>query len=85
MMMIAPYSYVRKVGKEKGEVKREYGGNWEKEENADYGGIVQPSEQHVKPRVKVVQWRLGTRGLRIFSDLLIHCSEKYVSQNYKEV
>ena len=28
-------------------------------------GIVQPSQQHVVPCVKGVEWGLGTRGLRI--------------------
>ena len=27
--------------------------------------MVQPSQQHVAPRVKGVEWSLGTRGLRI--------------------
>ena len=37
----------------------------EQEGNADHGGMVQPSQQHVAPCVKVVEWGLGTRGLRI--------------------
>jgi len=37
----------------------------EEEGNADYGGMVQPSQQHVSPCVKMVEWRFGTRGLRI--------------------
>ena len=32
------------------------------EENPDYGGMVQPSQQYVAPSVKVVEWRYGTRG-----------------------
>ena len=35
------------------------------EGNADYGGMVQPSQQHVAPCVKGVEWGFGTRGLRI--------------------
>jgi len=38
----------------------EYGGNWgEKEGDADYGGMVQPSQKNG------AEWELGTRGLRI--------------------
>ena len=37
----------------------------EEKGNADYGGMVQPSQQHVVPCVKGVEWGLGTRGLRI--------------------
>ena len=33
--------------------------------NADYGGMVQPSQQHVAPCVKGVEWGLDTIGLRI--------------------
>ena len=51
-MMIAPNSRARKGEKERGEVKEEYGGIWENEEgNADYGGIMEPSQQHVAPCV----------------------------------
>ena len=32
---------------------------------ADYGGMVQPSQKHVAPYVKGVEWGLGTRGLRM--------------------
>ena len=64
--MVAPNSRVRKGGKERGEVKGEYGGiEVEEEGNADYGGMVQPSQQYVAPYVKGVEWGLGTRGLRI--------------------
>ena len=35
------------------------------EGNADYGEMVQPSQQHVAPYVKGVEWGLGRRGLRI--------------------
>jgi len=37
----------------------------EEEGNSDYGGMAQPSQQHVAPSVKRVEWGLGTRGLRI--------------------
>ena len=33
--------------------------------NADYRGMVQPSQQHVAPCVKGVEWGLGTKGLRM--------------------
>ena len=33
--------------------------------NADYGGMVQPSQQNVAPCVEGVEWGLGTRGSRI--------------------
>ena len=36
-----------------------------KKGNADYGGMMQPSQQHVPPCVKLVEWGLGTRGLRM--------------------
>ena len=39
----------------------------EKEGNVDYGGMVQPSQQHVARCVKGVEWGLGTRGLRILA------------------
>ena len=32
--------------------------------NADYGGMVQPSQQHIAPCVKGVEWGL-LRGLRM--------------------
>ena len=36
----------------------------EEEGNADYGGLVQPSQQHLHHvYIKGVQWGLGTRGL----------------------
>ena len=54
----------RNGGKE--EVKGEYGRISGKEEgNADYGVIVQPSQQHVVPCVEGVEWGFGTRGLSI--------------------
>ena len=37
------------------------------EGNADYGGIVQQSQQHGTLWVKAVEWGLGTRGLRMVS------------------
>ena len=52
MMIIAPNSRAHKGENEKEEVKGEYGGIWREEEgNADYGGVVQPSQQHVAPCV----------------------------------
>ena len=38
--------------------------------NVDYGGRVQPSQQHVTPCLKEVKWVLGTRGLRIMAEFL---------------
>jgi len=35
------------------------------EENDDCGGMVRPSQKHVLPYEKGVEWRLGMRGLRI--------------------
>ena len=68
MMMIAPNSRAHKGKKERGEVKREYGGVCGEEEgNADYGGMVQPSQQHVAARAKIVEWGFGTRGLRMLA------------------
>ena len=65
-MMITLNSHARKGGKERGEVKEEYGGIWEEEEGkSDYEGMVQPSQQHVTPCVKGIGWELNTRGLRI--------------------
>ena len=47
MMMIAPNSRAREGEKKRGEVKGECGGIWGEEEgNADYGVMVQPSQQH---------------------------------------
>ena len=41
MMIIAPNSHAHKAGKERGEVKGEYGGVCGEEEgNVDYGGMV---------------------------------------------
>ena len=55
MMIIAPNSRAHKEKKERGEVKEEYGEICEEEEgNADYGGMVQRSQQHVAQCVKVV-------------------------------
>ena len=62
MMIIAPDSRARKGEKERGAVKGEYGGICGEEKgNADYGGMVQPSQQHV-PCLKLVEWGFGTRG-----------------------
>ena len=56
IMMIAPNSHARKEGKERGELKGEYGRNWGEEEgNADYEGMVQPSQQHVAPLANGVE------------------------------
>ena len=56
MMLFAPNSGTRKGEKERGEVKEEYGGIWgEEEENADYGAMVQPNQQHVAPCIKEVK------------------------------
>ena len=33
--------------------------------NADYGEMVQPSQQHVAPCVKGIEWGLGTRVLQM--------------------
>ena len=57
--MIAPYSRARKGGKE----RAEYGGiSGEAEGNADYGRMVQPSQQYVVPCVKGVELWLSMRG-----------------------
>ena len=69
MMIIAPNSRAHKGNKERGrgEVKREYGGvSREEEGNADYVGMVQPSQQHVAPCIKVVEWEFGMRAPRLF-------------------
>ena len=64
--MIAP-----KEGEEEEVVKEgkgEYGLIWgEKEGNANYGGMVQPNQQHVAPCVKVVEWGFRTKGLGMFA------------------
>ena len=68
MMMIASNSRASKGGKERTEVKTKYGTIWgEKEGNADYGVMVKPSQQHIAPRVKEVEWGLGTIGLRMLA------------------
>ena len=47
-------------------MKREYRGVCGEEEgNADYGGMVQPSQQYFAPCVKGVEWGFGTRGYRM--------------------
>ena len=38
----------------------------EEEVNVDYGRMVQPSQHHVAPYVKEIEWGLGWRGLRMF-------------------
>ena len=61
MMMVI---IAHKGKKERGKMKGEHGGVCgEEEENADYGGMVQPTQQHVAPYVIEVEWGLGTRGL----------------------
>ena len=66
IITIASNSRTRKSGKKSGDVKGKYGRIWwEEERNADYGGMVQPSQQHVASCVKMVEWGLGTRGLII--------------------
>ena len=70
LMIIAPNYRAHRGKEERGEVKglgiyaRVCG---EEEGNADYGGRVQPSQQHVVPCVKVVEWGFGTRGLRMLA------------------
>ena len=54
-MIIASNSRANMGKKERGEVKGEYGGVCQEEEgNVDYGGLVQPIQQHVPPCVKMV-------------------------------
>ena len=49
-----------------GEGEGEYESVWgEKEGNSDYWWMVKPSQQHVAPLLKGVDWGLDTRGLRI--------------------
>ena len=45
----------------------------EEEGNAEYGVMVQPSQQYVAPCVKGVEWGLGTRGLRMVAAFLGRC------------
>ena len=53
-------------------MKGEYGRIWGEEEgNVYYGGMVEPSQQHVAPCVKTVEWGMGTRCLRIVAGLEI--------------
>ena len=55
-MIIDPNSRAHRGEKERGEVKGKYEGiRGEEEGNADYGGMVQPSQQHVAPCVKAVE------------------------------
>ena len=64
--------------------KGEYGRIWgEVEGNADYGRIVQPSQKHVAQCVKVVEWGLGTRGLRM--EYVLRISTYSLSHNTYEV
>ena len=51
---------------EEGEVKGKYGRIWGEERgNADCGKIVQPSQENVAPLIEGVEWKLGTKSLRI--------------------
>ena len=77
-MMIAPNSHARKEAKERGEVKGEYEGIWQEEEegNADCGGMVQHSQQHDVPCGKGAEWRLGTRGLRMVANLPVEVAQE---------
>ena len=55
--------HVRKGRRGGGRSEGGYGGiSGEDEGNADYRGMVQPSQQHVAPCVRVVAWGLGTRA-----------------------
>ena len=60
-MMIAPNSRARKGGKGRGE----YGRILVEGGNADYGGMVQPSQHHVAPCVEEVERGLGPKGLEM--------------------
>ena len=75
MMNIAPNSSALKGRKKRGEVKGKYGRIWGVEEgNANYGGMVQPSQEHVTLCVKGVEWRLGTRG---------YCSQNFFFDGWR--
>ena len=68
MMIIASISRAHKGEQERGEVRGGCRGIWGEEEgNADYWGMVQPSQQHVIPCVKMVKWGFGTRGMRMLA------------------
>ena len=68
MRITAPKYSEHKGKKEKGEVKGEYGGVYgEEERNADYGGMIEPSQQRVAPCVKEVAWGFCTRDLRMLA------------------
>ena len=59
-------------------MKGKYGGVCgETEGNADYGGMVQPSQKHVTPCAKVVEWGFGTRGLRMLSSMMMIAPNSY--------
>ena len=60
MMMIAPKSHARREENRGGQLGEEEG-------NADCGGMVQLSQQHVAPCVKEVEWGLGTTCLRVLA------------------
>ena len=56
-MRIVPNSHVRKGGKKRVDVKGGYDVILGEEEgNADYGGMVQPSQQHVAPCVRIAEY-----------------------------
>ena len=81
MMIIAPNSRAHKGKKERGEVKGECGEVCgEEEENADYGGMLQPSQQPVALCVKVFDWKFGTKGLGIlaavWADILVEDTQE---------
>ena len=58
-------------GGEEGDVKGEYGRIWGRRRMLTLCmGMVQPSQQHVAPYIKGVEWRLGTRGLRMVAAFL---------------
>ena len=61
MMIIALNSRARKEGRERMEV----------EGNANYGGMMQPSQEHVAPCVKGVEWELGTTGFRMLESFIL--------------
>ena len=82
MMIIAPNSRAHKRKKERGKVKREYGGVCGEEEgNADCGGMAQPSQQHVAPCVKVVEWGFDKRIILC----LITNKRKFSSSVYRNL
>ena len=58
-------------------MQEEYEGiRGEEKGNADYGRMVQPSQQHVESWVKGVEWILVTRALRRLKACQIFSCEK---------